>query len=510
MYVFVLAFSKLDYNLASMNVNIIPFQPPLPPVVPTIEGNVDYRIFRDQLLRIDQLLLEGGLENQFIQTDLQAWSNQNQNLSPKAQQSRQLHCRRALRCNIARTLLNEDFRAFAVRLADSLLLQNFCGLSTVASVTVPAKSTLQRYAVWWPEEQVHQLVYQLVQTGAQQPEKLNLEEPLDLDLSFLDTTCLAANIHYPVDWVLLRDATRTLMKGVSLIRQQGLKHRMEPPEQFIRRINGLCMEMTHAGSKPQSQRHRKGVFRKIDRLVGTVRGHARRYRDLLDQDWQQTQWTRPQTEQVLRRIDQVLELLPKARQQARKRILSGQQVDSKEKILSFYEPDARVIVRHKAGAEVEFGNTLLLGETQQGLIVDWKLFKESAPADARLLLSSLDRIQQAFGQPPKAVGTDRGFDSQANQAALAQRRIYNAVCPRAPQQLKKRSRSWKFKQLQRRRGQTEGRVGILKNNFLGQPLRSKGFERRNLSVSWAVLTHNLWVIARLPQVEATQANRRAA
>ncbi len=213
---------------------------------------------------------------------------------------------------------------------------------------------------------------------------------------------------------------------------------------------------------------------------------------------------------MLRRIDQVLELLPKARQQARKRILSGQQVDSKEKILSFYEPDARVIVRHKAGAEVEFGNTLLLGETQQGLIVDWKLFKESAPADARLLLSSLDRIQQAFGQPPKAVGTDRGFDSQANQAALAQRRIYNAVCPRAPQQLKKRSRSWKFKQLQRRRGQTEGRVGILKNNFLGQPLRSKGFERRNLSVTWAVLTHNLWVIARLPQVEATQANRRAA
>src|SRR5437773_10140326 len=66
-----------------MNVNIIPFQPPLPPVVPTIEGNVDYRIFRDQLLRIDQLLLEGGLENQFIQNDLQAWSNQNQNLSPR-------------------------------------------------------------------------------------------------------------------------------------------------------------------------------------------------------------------------------------------------------------------------------------------------------------------------------------------------------------------------------------------------------------------------------------------
>src|SRR5439155_21065639 len=406
-----------------MNVNIIPFQPPLPPVVRTIEGNVGYRIFRDQLLRIDQLLLEGGLENQFIQTDLQAWSNQNQNLSPKAQQSRQLHCRRALRCNIARTLLNEDFRAFAVRLADSLLLQNFCGLSTVASVTVPAKSTLQRYAVWWPEEQVHQLVYQLVQTGAQQPEKLNLEEPLDLDLSFLDTTCLAANIHYPVDWVLLRDGTRTLMKAVQLIRGQGLKHRMEAPESFISRINKLCIQMTHAWNRKdqqESRRRRKRTLRQMDRLVGTVRNHARRYRALLEEHRQQTQWTRPQAEQVLRRMDQVLEQLPQARQQARQRILAGQPVANEEKILSLYEPEVRVIVRKKAGAPVEFGNTLLLGENPQGLIIDWELFRESAPADAQLLPSSVGRMEKAYGQGPKAVAADRGFDNQTNRIGLAQ------------------------------------------------------------------------------------------
>jgi hypothetical protein len=487
-----------------VNPKIIPFQLPLPPTLPTIEGNVDYRNFRDQLLRIDQLLISSGLEDQFLQEDLKAWMQQNKNLSPKAQQNRQLHARRALRCNIVRTLLQEEFRPFAARLADSPLLQYFCGLSTVERVEVPAKSTLQRYAVWWPEEPVHQLVYDLVKLGTQQPQKLHLEQPLDLELCFLDTTCLSANIHYPVDWVLLRDATRTLMKAVTLIRDEGLKHRMEAPEEFIRRMNLLCLEMTHAGSKPDSQRQRKRVFRKIDRLVGTVRGHAKRYRDWLDESWEQTEWTRPQAEQVLRRIDQVLELLPQARKQARQRILAGQPVDSKEKILSLYEPEVRVIVRHKAGAEVEFGNTLFLGETQQGVIIDWKLFEESAPADARLLESSLDRIDQAFDDPLKGVGTDRGFDSEKNQTELAKRGIYNAVCPRSPQQLKERCRSWKFKGLQRRRGQTEGRVGILKNNFLGQPLRSKGFAHRNLAVTWAVLTHNLWVIVRLPQAEAAK------
>src|SRR5438093_4377721 len=169
-----------------MSATIIPFQLPLPPTLPTIEGNVDYRLFRDQLLIIEQQLCASGLENQFIQADLEQWLKQNPAATAKAQQNRQLHSRRALRCNLVRTLLNEDYRAFAMRLADSQLLQHFCGLSTLASVTVPAKSTLQPYANRWPEDQVRQLVLQVVQTAAQEPQKLKLQQPLDLELCFLD------------------------------------------------------------------------------------------------------------------------------------------------------------------------------------------------------------------------------------------------------------------------------------------------------------------------------------
>ena len=49
---------------------------------------------------------------------------------------------------------------------------------------------------------------------------------------------------------------------------------------------------------------------------------------------------------------------------------------SADKILSFYEPDVHVIVRGKAGAE--FGNTLVLGEADDGVIVDWQLICEQA------------------------------------------------------------------------------------------------------------------------------------
>jgi hypothetical protein len=359
---------------------------------------------------------------------------------------------------------------------------------------------------------VRKQVIQWLQTGAREPEKLHLPEAVDLETCFLDTTCVAANIHYPVDWVLLRDATRTLMKAVQLIRDQGLKHRMEPPKSFLTRINRLCIEMTHTRAKQDSKRHRKITLRKMDRVVGTAAGHARRYRKLLAEKWNQTQWTRAQAEQVLRRIDQVLEQLPKARKQARDRIISEQAVENKDKILSLYEREVRVIVRKKAGAEVEFGNTFLLGENPQGLILDWELFKETAPADPRLQERSRQRMKAAFGPVLKNLGGDRGFHSGANQRALAKDGVYDGVCPRSPHELEERGRSWKFKQLQRRRAQTEGRVAIVKNVFLGRPLRSKGFEHRALSVTWIVLTHNLWVMARMTLAarEAARAAQKAA
>src|SRR6267143_1225116 len=481
--------------------NLIPFELPLPQILPTIEGNVDYRDFRDRLLRINELLIQSGLETQMLEADLQRWLGRRQRVSAKAQQNHQRHSRRALRCNIARLLLREDYRGFAARLADSPLLQFFVGIGEVDRVRVPSKSTVQRYDLWWTQKEVRQLTYQLNGLGAQAPQQLGLAEAVDLESAFLDTTCLAANIHYPVDWVLLRDATRTLMKALQLIRGQGLKHRMEAPESFLSRINVLSIQMTHAWNKADSQRQRKRTLCQMDRLVGTVRSHAQRYRDLLDKEWSQTEWTRPQAEQVLRRMDQVLEQLPKARQQARQRILAGQLVANEEKILSLYEADVRVVVRKKAGAEVEFGNTLLLAENRQGLIIDWELFRESAPADAPLLGRSVGRMEKAYGQPLKEIATDRGFDSETNRIGLAEDGIYNAVCPRSPRQLKQRGRSWKFKRLQRRRAQTEGRIGILKNVFIGQRMRSKGFEHRELTVTWTVLVLNLWVLARLPQTE---------
>jgi len=109
-----------------------------------------------------------------------------------------------------------------------------------------------------------------------------------------------------------------------------------------------------------------------------------------------------------------------------------------------------VIVRGKANAETEFANTLFLGGTDK-----WN-----------------------YPCLPVSVTTDRGFDSLANRLFLKEKGIENIICPKSVPALQKKMQQASFRENQKRRGQTEGRIGILKNRFLGNPLKSKGFASR--------------------------------
>ena len=63
-------------------------------------------------------------------------------------------------------------------------------------------------------------------------------------------------------------------------------------------------------------------------------------------------------------------MLPQVIEQAHQRIIAGRLVKNHKKILSVYERDITVIVRGKAGAQVEFGNELFIAESPGGMIID--------------------------------------------------------------------------------------------------------------------------------------------
>jgi len=503
----------------------IAYQPELGPALPVVVGNVDYSEFKQTLERIDRILIESGAEVQFIRLRITEYEAEGEKYARQmGKRSRKLsgrdcakvqqHAVRALRCNVVRELSGQSARGLSTRLADSPLLQWFCRIDRVDVVRVPSKSTLDRYQKLVPEAVVRKVVDDLngvaASTGEDGQGELGLAKPLDTDALFLDTSCVKANIHFPVDWVLLRDAVRTLIKAVMVIRQHGLKNRMGEPSAFIRAMNRLSIEMTHTRRRPDSKKARKQVLRLMKKLMKKIDRHARKHRDLLEKERERTDLSEPQAAVIIKRIDRIREQLPEAIRQAHERIIGGRLVPNEDKILSLYEPDIHVLVRGKAGAEVEFGNTLLLAEQRQGVIVDWKLIKEQAPADSTMVPESLDRFEQVFGSPPDAMAGDRGFDSQRNGKRLEKAGVYNAICPRSVIDLRERMKEDEFVQLQRRRAQTEPRIAIFKNGFLGRPMRSKGIVHRQNRTAWAVLAHNLWVIARLPRAEEQPEGLEAA
>src|SRR5574337_1420082 len=203
---------------------ILPFQPSLRPALPTVLGNVDYLEFERQLRRIDGLLSASGLEKRFVEQSLSRYDAHYPAAKTKARQRHQRHSYRALRCNVLRGLLGEDYRGMSRRLAECPLFRWFCGMEELAAVRVPGKSTLQDYAHWLPEATLRPLIQQLI-LAAHQPERasgLELANAIELETVWLDSTCVKTNIHFPVDWVLLCDAVRTLMKATRLIRAHGL------------------------------------------------------------------------------------------------------------------------------------------------------------------------------------------------------------------------------------------------------------------------------------------------
>jgi hypothetical protein len=485
-------------------------------------GNVDYTLFENDLKMMDEVIVKSGIETLFVELSTERYVALGRadgvEVGGKALERRQRQSRSALRCTVLRHMVGDSFRDLSMRLAQSELLQWFCRIDNFGVVQVPSKSTLQDYAHMLDDAAMTAVLDQLKAAASQMQADgscpVGLDNALELDVVLLDSTALKAPIHFPVDWVLLRDAARTLLKAIELIRQHGLRHRMEEPGEFLAQMNKLCMAMSAARRQSGGKKQRKKVLRMMKRLLKVIEAHAARYHQLLDEQWPQTDWTRLQAEVVLRRIQAVLDQLPQAVKQAHERIIGERQVANKDKILSLYESDIHVIVRGKAGAEVEFGNSLFLAEQCDGFIVDHELSQDASPGDAKWFAQRIDKLAPE-GDPAKlsAVFSDRGFASKRNTTILEAHEIFDGLCPRDPKELGKKMKDEVFVAGQKRRGQTEARVAIVKNIFLdgGKP-RAKGFAHRQRAVQWAVLTHNLRVLARMRrrEQEARDAEKRLA
>ena len=186
--------------------------------------------------------------------------------------------------------------------------------------------------------------------------------------------------------------------------------------------------------------------------------------------------------------------------QARRRVLQGEQVPNAEKIYSIFEPHTDLIMRGKVRTPVEFGHKVFLAESAKGLITQYEVLNGN-PSDENHVEPSLSRHEATFGSAPRLYGSDRGFFSEKNLAAC-ERSGVEVVC--IPQRGGKKTaareayeKSREFKKGQRFRAGIEGRISVL---FRGRGMKrclAEGRERFELLVGAAVFVNNLLIIASL-------------
>jgi IS5 family transposase len=398
-----------------------------------------------------------------------------------------LTARQILRSLVLMRVKNWDYRELRERIADGLTLRQF---TDFYCAPVPKHDAFQRGIIRLTPRTL-KAVNDLVVRAAV---KLGLEDGAKLRV---DTTVVQTDIHHPTDNTLLWDVVRVVTRLVG-----RLAKALE-----LRRIRGFCDRRRSARRRMYEiqrmttrQRHEQqtGTYRVLIGIAEEVVGNARAAVEKTGKMRVKDMFADMAIEELRKQIKHFCELGSRVIDQARRRVLDGEQVPNGEKIYSIFEPHTDLIKRGKVRTPIEFGHKVFLAESAQGLITQYEVLKGN-PSDEVHVAPSLRRHRQAFGRVPELYGTDRGFFSEQNLASCKHAGV-KVVC--IPQRGGKKTaereayeKTADFKEGQRFRAGIEGRISVL---FRGRGMKrclAEGPDRFELWVGAAVLANNLMRIA---------------
>jgi len=394
-----------------------------------------------------------------------------------------------------------DYRELRERIADGYTLRQF---TDFYSQPVPKHDALQRAFVRLTPETLNGVNDMLVQLAV----ALGLEDGKKLRV---DTTVVETDIHHPTDNTLIWDAVRVVTRLIGRLAE--LLER--------RRIKGF-RDRTRSARRRMYEIQRMTTAQRRDHLIG-------KYRELIGIAQEVVEGARLALEKTRKargkdiitdiaigelrtEIEHYCGLADRVIDQARRRVLGGEQVPNAEKVYSIFEPHTDLIKRGKVRTPVEFGHKIFLAESAVGLITQYHVLKGN-PSDESHVGPSLERHKESFGRAPELYGSDRGFFSEENVTLCEQSGVKTVCLPqRGGAKTPEREafeKSRDFKKGQRFRAGIEGRISVLFRGRGMKRCRAEGLERFELFVGAAVLTNNLMKIADL-LIKRSARKRRAA
>ena len=395
---------------------------------------------------------------------------------------------------------NWDYRELRERIADGYTLRRF---TDFYSRPVPKHDAFNRaFNRLTPKslEAINLVVRAAVEAGLEDGKRLRV-----------DTTVAQTDIHHPTDCTLLWDTVRVVTRLV------GQLDDVLPPgvPGFTNHTRSARRRMQQIQRMTPKQRERRQV-RKYRELIRTTEQVVENARGVLPQTKEircEDLLADISADALRKEIERHCVLGDRVVDQARRRVLLGEDVPVAEKIFSIFETHTDLIMRGKADKPVEFGHKVFLAESACGLITQYRVL-DGNPCDEKHVEPSLQDHKETFGRAPELYGSDRGFYSQENVKACVEAGV-KIVC--IPQRGGKKTADREayestpaFKNGQRFRAGIEGRISVL---FCGRGMKRafcEGREHFEMLIGAAVLANNLMIIANLLNKRDIKRHKRAA
>jgi IS5 family transposase len=402
-----------------------------------------------------------------------------------------------LRSLVLMRLKNWDYRELRERIADGLTLRQF---TDFYCAPVPKHDAFQRSFVRLTPQTLKAVNSLVVQAAV----ALGLEDGAKLRV---DTTVVQTDIHHPTDntllWDVVRVVTRLVMRLARTLKLRRIKGFRDRTRSARRRMYEIQRMTTRQRHEQQA-----GTYRMLIGIAEEVMVSAREALETTRSMSGRDVFAAMAIEDLRKQIEHFCGLGSRVIDQARRRVLDGEQVPNDQKIYSIFEPHTDLIKRGKVRTPVEFGHKVFLAESAQGLITQYEVLNGN-PSDEIHVAPSLRRHSNAFGKIPELYGSDRGFFNEQNLASCKRAGVEVACIPqrggkRTPER-EAYEKSAQFKQGQRFRAGIEGRISVLLRGRGMKRCLAHGRDRFELLVGAAVLANNLMRIADLL---ADQSSRR--
>ena len=397
--------------------------------------------------------------------------------------------RQVLRSLVLMRIKNWNYRELSERIADGYTLRQF---TDFYCQPVPRHDAFHRGFIRLAPETLKTINDLVVQAAVD----LGLEDGERLRV---DTTVVQTDIHHPTDSTLLWDVVRVVTRLIGQLAAALGRRRIKGFRDRTRSARRRMQELQRMTAR-QRQDQQTATYRELigiaEEVIESARAALRRIGKAGGKD--------PITELAIAELGKEIEhfcgLGDRVIDQARRRVLNGDQVPTAEKIYSIFEPHTDLIKRGKVQTPVEFGHKVFLAESARGLITQYDVL-DGNPVDEQHVVVSLERHKQTFGDVPELYSSDRGFFSKENVTSCEQQGVKVVCIPqrggtKTPER-EAYEKSREFKSGQHFRAGIEGRISVL---FRGRGMKrclAEGRERFELWVAAAVLANNLMRIAAL-------------